>query len=277
MTTPRRFLAALVLLLTALTPVLVPGTAEAHTSPVPGPIKAMASLGDSITRGFNACGFYLDCPSRSWSTGSGPVNSHYLRLQAANPSLTAYNDAKTGAKVADIPGQAEKAVSQRVDYVTIMVGANDACTPSEAAMTSVAAYEAAFRTALQTLTTGLPNVTIFIASIPDIKRLWEVGKDHKAARAAWATLRICQSLLDNPRSTDRADVERRDRVLARVVDFNLVAEKVCAEYATCRNDGGAVFTHRFELSDVSHWDYFHPNATGQKLLADLTYPTNDDR
>src|SRR5215217_334993 len=51
----------------------------------------MASLGDSITRGFNACGFYFDCTARSWSTGSySSVNSHYRRLAAVR-SLAAYN------------------------------------------------------------------------------------------------------------------------------------------------------------------------------------------
>ena len=65
----------------------------------------MASLGDSITRGFNACGFYFDCTARSWSSGSySTVNSHYRRLAAVR-SLTAYNDAKTGARIGALPGQ----------------------------------------------------------------------------------------------------------------------------------------------------------------------------
>ncbi|MFF4992367.1 SGNH/GDSL hydrolase family protein [Streptosporangium saharense] len=273
MSAPRRFLAVLLSLPVALAPALAPGTASAETRVS---VTSMASLGDSITRGFNACGFYLDCPSRSWSTGSASsVDSHYLRLKGANPSLVVHNDAKTGAKVAELPGQAERAVSQRAEYVTILIGANDACTPSEETMTSVADYEAAFRTALQTLTSGLPETAILVASIPDVKRLWEVAKDKAAARVAWATLNICQSLLERPRSTDPEDVARRERVRARVVDFNLVAEKVCAEYPTCRDDGGAVFDQRFELSDVNTWDYFHPDASGQHLLAELTYPSDD--
>ncbi|MER7132331.1 SGNH/GDSL hydrolase family protein [Streptosporangium saharense] len=272
MSAPRRFLAVLLTLPVALVPTLAPSTASAETRVS---ITSMASLGDSITRGFNACGFYLDCPSRSWSTGSASsVDSHYLRLKGANPALVVHNDAKTGAKVAELPGQAERAVSQRAEYVTILIGANDACTPSEETMTSVADYEAAFRTALRTLASGLPETAILVASVPDVKRLWEVAKDKAAARVAWATLNICQSLLERPRSTDPEDVARRERVRARVVDFNLVAEKVCAEYPTCRDDGGAVFDQRFELSDVNTWDYFHPDASGQHLLAELTYPSD---
>ncbi|GAA3809589.1 SGNH/GDSL hydrolase family protein [Sphaerisporangium flaviroseum] len=264
----RRRTLSLVLLLAAAFPFLSP-PAAADAAQVP---SSMASMGDSITRGFNACGFYVDCTSRSWSTGSSTtVNSHYLRLRAANPSLVAYNDGRSGAKVADMQGQAQQAVSQGVGYVTILIGANDACTSSESSMTSVADFESRFRAAMQTLTTGLPSAAIFVASIPDVKRLWEVGKDSSSARTAWAAFGICQSLLVRPRSTDTADVQRRDRVRQRVADFNAVLARVCGEQATCRYDGGAVFGYPFALSDISTWDYFHPNTNGQRLLAQMTY------
>ncbi|WP_248960708.1 SGNH/GDSL hydrolase family protein [Sphaerisporangium perillae] len=268
MDTRRRTLVLLAAVACILLPFL-PASAVADAAPVP---DSMASMGDSITRGFNACGFYVDCPSRSWSTGSSSsVNSHYLRIRAANPSLVAHNDAKSGAEVADMPGQAQQAVSQDADYVTILIGANDACASSEAGMTSVATFETDFRTTMQTLTTGLPGASIFVASIPDIKRLWEVGKGSLSARTAWAALDICQSMLARPRSTDAADVARRDRVRQRVADYNTVLARVCGEQPTCRYDGGAVFGHPFALSDLSTWDYFHPNTTGQRLLAEVTY------
>ncbi|MBX6767221.1 MAG: SGNH/GDSL hydrolase family protein [Actinomadura rubrobrunea] len=232
----------------------------------------MASLGDSITRGFNACGWYVDCPSRSWSTGStSAVNSHYLRLRAQNSSLVAYNDAATGAKVAALNGQAQSAVSQSVDYVTILIGANDVCTDSESSMTSVADFESRFRAAMTTLHNGLPNAKIFVASIPDIRRLWQVGKDNLAARTAWSAFGICQSMLANPTSTAEADVARRERVRQRDIAFNNVLADVCAEYANCKFDGNAVFNYPFTLSQVSGWDYFHPNESGQAVLAAETY------
>ncbi|GIH79948.1 GDSL-type esterase/lipase family protein [Planobispora longispora] len=281
MNVPRRILVVLVALAGAVAAAPAPAHAAAVTParspetarPVRVAATAMASLGDSITRGFNACGFYVDCPSRSWSTGTSTrVDSHYLRLLADDPSMVAYNDARSGARIADLPGQAELAVSQRAGYVTILMGANDACTSSEAGMTSVADFEASFRTAMRTLVTGLPEASIFVASIPDVRRLWQVGKDSSAARSAWAAFGICQSMLARPRSTDQADVDRRERVRQRVADFNAVLAGVCAEQITCRYDGGAVFGYPFELSHVSRWDYFHPNTSGQRLLAEVTYP-----
>ncbi|GGK82156.1 lipoprotein [Planomonospora parontospora subsp. parontospora] len=266
---PRRAL----VLLTALAAALAPGAVAAETAQASRAVTSMASMGDSITRGFNACGFYVDCPSRSWSTGSSSsVHSHYRRLQEAGADPVAHNVGRSGAKVADLQGQAERAVAAGAGYVTVLIGANDACTSSEAGMTSVADFEARFRTAMRTLADGLPEATVLVASIPDIRRLWEVGKGSSSARAAWAALNICQSMLARPRSTDQADVERRERVRQRVADFNAVLARVCAEQAGCRYDGGAVFGYPFELSHMSRWDYFHPNTAGQRLLAEVTYP-----
>ncbi|GAA1260107.1 SGNH/GDSL hydrolase family protein [Sphaerisporangium rubeum] len=266
----RRTLVLLAAVISSLAVAFVPSVAFAQAPPVP---SSMASMGDSITRGFNACGFYVDCTSRSWSTGSSSsVRSHAERIREVNSSLLTYNDAKSGATVSDMAGQAQKAVSQGVGYVTILIGANDACASSESGMTSVGDFESRFRAAMDILSAGLPDAAIFVASIPDIKRLWEVGKDNSSARTAWSLLSICQSMLARPRSTDPSDTQRRDRVRQRVADYNTVLSGVCAEHANCRYDGGAVFGYPFALSHLSTWDYFHPNTTGQRMLADVTYP-----
>jgi lysophospholipase L1-like esterase len=239
------------------------------------PPNSMASMGDSITRGFNACGWYIDCTSRSFSTGStDSVNSHYRRILAVNPAINGrnYNDAKSGAKVVDMPGQANTAVGQGVQYVTILIGANDACTSSEATMTSVASFRSSINSALATLKSGLPNARVAVLSVPDIKRLWQIGKDSSSARSAWSGFGICQSMLANPTSTAQADVYRRDRVRQRVVDFNTQLAQACAAYGSnCDFDDNAVFNYPFVLSQVSTWDYFHPNSTGQQVLASASY------
>jgi lysophospholipase L1-like esterase len=248
---------------------LLPASAPAATPPVPG---SMAALGDSITRAFNACGFYVDCPSRSWSTGTA-VNSHYLRIQVKNPAITGrnYNDASSGAEMADLTTQAQAAVAQNVDYVTILIGANDACASTETGMTPVSTFESQFRQALTTLTSGLPNAAIFVASIPDLKRLWEIGRTSFWARTAWSLYQICQSMLARPLSTASADIERRERVRQRVVDYNAVLARVCSEHSVCDFDDNTVFNYRFTLAQVSGWDYFHPNTNGQQVLAEITY------
>jgi hypothetical protein len=237
--------------------------------------NSIASTGDSITRAFNTCSFpFTDCPANSWSTGtSATVNSHYRRILAANPLISGrtYNDAKTGGKMVDLAGQVQSAVAQHAEYVTILMGANDVCTSSESTMTPVATLRSQFQSSLTTLSTGLPNARIFVASIPDVYHLWEVLHTNFAAVLTWSIGGICQSLLAHPTSTSSADQARRLRVQQRSIDDNAALEAVCAQFVHCRWDGGAVFGTQFATSDVSTRDYFHPSISGQTKLAAITW------
>jgi lysophospholipase L1-like esterase len=252
---------------------LLVGT-PAIADPGPPP-SSMASMGDSITRGFNASGFFSDWPSRSFSTGNNTgVSSHYRKILAKNAAISGrnFNDAESGANAADMPAQANLAVGQGVQYVTILIGANDACTSSEAAMTPVATYRGHIDTALATLKAGLPNAKVALISVPDIKRLWQVGMVNSSARSTWSLFGICQSMLANPTSTAQADEDRRNRVRQRVIDFNTQLAQACAAYGpNCDFDDNAVFNFPFALSNVSTWDYFHPNVSGQNALANASY------
>ena len=260
-------------------PLLVAGLVAAAPSPASAvttePIpNSMASIGDSLTRAFNACGFYVDCPSHSWSTGdNSAVNSHYLRILAKNSAISGrnFNDAQSGAKAIDLDGQATTAVTQGPDYITILMGANDACTSTEAGMTSVSTYASQVQAAMTRLTTNLPTTRIFVSSVPDIKRLWFIGKGSASARTARNSYKICPSMLANPTSTLKADVDRRARVQQRVIDFNTQLAQICAQYVHCKYDGNATFNYQFVLGQVSGWDYFHPNDSGQNAVATTTY------
>lgn len=280
----RRLLAALVTFLAAVLMALAGiGTAQAVRAPqsardlvatTPAYPGSMSSLGDSITRGFNAAGWFSDWTARSWSTGSyGSVKSHYNRLVALNPALSghAYNDARTGAKMTELAGQAATATKRNVDYVTVLMGANDACTSTEAGMTTTSAFGTRFTAAMEVFEADPTPPSVFVASVPDLYRLYSVGKSNSSARAAWGAYGICQSMLANPRSTTQADVDRRARVRQRVVDYNSTLAQVCGEYVFCKYDGGAVFGYPFTLSQLSTWDYFHPNTAGQAVLADVSY------
>jgi lysophospholipase L1-like esterase len=231
----------------------------------------MAAIGDSITRATNACCFYGDRPGRSWSTGnvSDSISSHYERILAANPGMSgnAHNDAAAGAKMANAASQAASAVSQRVEYVTILMGANDVCTSSPNTITPVADYQNQFQAAMNTLQAGLPpGALIFVSSIPNVYRLWQVLHTDPLAQAVWWGAKICQSMLSPFRtSADRLRVLERERA------FNDVLEQVCARYSNCRYDGDAVFNYQFTPDQISKFDYFHPNLSGQATLASVSW------
>jgi lysophospholipase L1-like esterase len=245
----------------------VPAASAAPTYP-----NSIASLGDSITRAFDTCSFpYVDCPANSWSTGTSQVNSIYERLLALNPQISGhnFNDAKTGAKMVDLPGQAATAASQQADAVTILMGANDVCTSSVATMTDPTVLAGQFRSALTTLASNDPNAQIYVASIPNVYRLWQVLHTNLAADLTWSFAGICQSLLANPLSNSAADQARRQQVQQRTVADNAQIESACTtEFAgRCHFDNNAVYNFPFAAGDITTRDYFHPNVTGQTKLA----------
>jgi lysophospholipase L1-like esterase len=246
--------------------------AAAQTVPYP---DSMASTGDSITRAFNSGAIpWTEAPWNSWSTGSsGVVRSHYRRILAVNPRifLRNFNDARSGAKMADLSRQVALVNLQHVDYVTILLGANDACASSEAAMTPVEDFRAQYETALASLTAGSPQAHVYVISIPDVYRLWLLFHNDPNARFAWRLTGFCKSMLANPGSTATADAARRQRVRARIVQYNAVLADGCAVYIRCRFDRNAVFDYAFQAKDVSKVDYFHPSREGQRVLAAKTW------
>jgi lysophospholipase L1-like esterase len=248
------------------------GTLPAPASAAPELPDSIAALGDSITRATNVCCWYGDHPSQSWSTGFnpvGPVRSHYERLIDRDPAIwgNEFNDAQAGARMAAADDQAALAVSQGADYVTILMGANDVCTSSRSTMTSVSDFRTGFRAAMDVLANGLPDSHVFVASIPNIRRLWSLFHDDAVARLVWRTAGICQSMLSG--SNTSAD---RRAVYDRIVAFNGVLAEVCSTYPDCRYDGGALFSYRFTRAQVSGLDYFHPDLDGQAAIASVTWP-----
>lgn len=234
---------------------------------------SMAALGDSMTRGFSACLPWRDCPSSSWSTGtSRDVRSHRDRLASlgGDPPVT-HNLAVSGARVSDLEGQARAAVAAGAEYVTILIGGNDACAASEAAMTSPDAFREAFEAGLTTLAEGLPRARILVASIPDLGRLWRVGTAYPEVPITWERLGVCRSMLADPLSSALEDRRRRSRVRERVVAYNDAMAAECASHENCRWDGHAVFRYHFTLEMLSPHDYWHPSVIGQRALADVSW------
>jgi lysophospholipase L1-like esterase len=264
---------------------LITATPAGATPAKVGPSTSIDALGDSITRGYDSqgsgCGTLADCPANSWATGTNAgVNSYYTRLKALNPSVllaqpvktstTGGNDAVTGAKMGDLPGQAKNAVNapNTPDQVMILLGANDVCTSTEASMTSVASFRASYKSGLETLSKGIPNARIDVSSIPNIFNLWSVLHTSGTAQLIWGLGKICQSMLAKPTSEAAADKERRAKVQIRNQEFNTVLGEVCAEFIHCQYDKGAAYAIKFESKDVGTVDYFHPNTSGQAKAAE---------
>ncbi|MFF4171885.1 SGNH/GDSL hydrolase family protein [Streptomyces sp. NPDC001744] len=251
----------------------------ATPAPVPTPTSlwdtspaSVAAVGDSLTRAFDACSLLADCPEASWATGTDPgVNSLALRL--LGPERVAghsWNLARTGARMAELPEQMAAAAARKPELVTVLMGANDACRPTPDLMTPVADFRASFASALARLRAGAPKAQVYVASVPDLKRLWATGRLDAAGLRIWE-LGVCGSMLADAADLGPAAERRRATVSERVVAYNGALAEVCAGDERCRYDGGAVHGFRFGAGQLSPWDRFHPSRDGQARLAELAY------
>ncbi len=244
-------------------------------TPQKGLPSSMAALGDSITAGYGSCFTLVACTRNSWSTGGGAaVDSHYRRIREGNPKIkgNAENYAVPGARADGLAGQADRAVAAKAQYVTVLIGANDACTARVQDMTGPATFRKQVDAALGRLKKGLPKARVLVVSIPDLYRLWQLGHDDAQAVRAWSR-GVCPSLLARPTSTAPAHEDRPRRVADRVDAYNAELRAACKKYGKrCRWDGGDAHRVRFSLDLVSELDYFHPDVQGQNKLAEVTWP-----
>jgi len=267
-----RALGTLIAVMAAFTGIACVPTASALAQSPTLP-NSMAAIGDSITQAYDDCCSLGSHPQDSWSTGSSypgsGINSHYERLVALNGSIFghSYNDSVPGATVASTKSQAQIAVQQRAQYVTVLIGANDVCTDSVSSMTPTTEFQSDFQAAMSVLEGGLPPTAhIFVSSIPNIYQLWTVLHDNPNAEAVWSAAQICQSML-SPSDTEA----QRQQVLAQEQADNSAMAQVCQQYANCKWDNDSIFDYQFSANDVSTIDYFHPSQMGQSVLADLTW------
>ncbi|MEV5859751.1 SGNH/GDSL hydrolase family protein [Streptomyces sp. NPDC052071] len=254
-------------------------TGARSPSPSPTPLwdaspASVAAVGDSITRGFDACSVLADCPEASWATGTDAgVRSLAVRLLGPSKAAShSWNHAVSGARMAQLPEQMALAAEERPELLTVMIGANDACRDAVDLMTPVADFRASFEASMRQLRASAPKTQVYVSSVPDLKRLWSTGRENPLGKQIWK-LGICRSMLGDADDMGAAAVARRDAVRERVVAYNEVLRDVCARDERCRYDGGAVFDYRFTGEQLSEWDWFHPGRDGQARLAEIAYRT----
>ncbi|MFD1720182.1 GDSL-type esterase/lipase family protein [Amnibacterium endophyticum] len=253
-------------------------TADAPSPPAPSPSPTgtpltVAALGDSLSRGFDACAAFGDCPEASWATGTDPrVDSVADRLGALrDATITRVDAARSGADSSDLARQVETVIPHSPDLVTMLMGANDVCRPDLTEMTPAPVYTERIDAALDRLAAALPDATVLVASVPDVTALLPVAGGDPTARFIWSRLNGCSTVLEAPQSTSAAAELRRDEVRARVAEYDDALRAACAAHPRCVYDDGALRAYRPELAQLSALDYFHPSIAGQAELAALEW------
>jgi lysophospholipase L1-like esterase len=265
----------------------LPPAGPAHGQLLPGQAqpKRLYSNGDSITRAFDA-DFPADNLNVSWVNGYfgfweqlfglPNVKAHNQRITAnwGSSGRANYIAAVNGARIDDLATQAASAAGKSITYATVMLGGNDVCRDSIGDLPTDAAIEADFRAGMATLLARLPSsATIQVVGIPNIKRLYDIGKNKTALGIAdcevlWAATVLgfpCGSMLSPFNSeADRQYVDARTR------GYNAILQQVSAELDAANPEFiffGDAYAFQFVENEISNIDCFHPSWRGERTLS----------
>ncbi len=227
----------------------------------------IVSMGDSITAGFNARwpGDFNNV-RYNWSTGvSGRVKSHLHKLQKIiSQELKAINVAKSRATSQGLTEQLKKAKAPTIDYLTLLIGANDVCDWGEDYAKGLHKLQANVKNVIDKSIDINAEVRIVLPAIPNMYRIYEQGKDTCGRR--WDYFEACPSLL----SSKRTEAERL-AFRARLVAANEMLGELATKYEDNVKFVGEVFDFEFSLDHLSNYDCFHPSIKGQNELARITW------
>lgn len=253
--------------------------------------KRLYSIGDSITRAFDA---YLpgdDLPL-SWVNGSygfwqqflgaPDVNAHNQRITALYGSSGRTNviGAANGARWDDALGQSQNGIGGAPTYVTVMLGGNDVCRDSILDLPAGEEIQAEVIATLDYLDQNLPaGASVVVVGIPDIKRLYDVAISGEGGfglidcSAIWQTTALgfpCGSMLspDNTEA-DRLYVQQQNALYNGLIELevrNKQRRSTRVHYTFL-----PAATTAFTADDISTIDCFHPSGQGEALLSQMTW------
>ena len=196
-------------------------------------------------------------PPDSWSTGTNPaVNSHYLRILAANPAIK--------GKIYNFTGQETDLTAEAKEGRRETSGLRDGRTDRGQHVrrdASPAKVGAKLEATLRILTAGLPNARLFVTSTRDVARLiLQVLDQNRDLRG----FPVCGCRWSERRGAcTTASAVRRGQQSAG-------ARSVPA-HRQCRFDGNTVFKMPLTLADISTTDHFSLSAKGHRKLAEVTW------
>jgi len=224
----------------------------------------------------------------SWSAGFDTgrrVESHSYRLtqiQHLKKQIPTYNAAISGAEsehvlatqVDRLSEWSRKTVNKPFpDYVTLMIGPNDACADSTDQMVDTNTYYSNVSKVIDEMLARSPDTKIVVGSIPNIETLRGVAKDARlywglSCGELWEKVKLCPTL------TTLSDPYQRAIVAARIQDYNSALAQIVETRRADFGDRIRFATQTYKevfTADELSVDCFHPNSHGQDRIANATW------
>jgi hypothetical protein len=222
----------------------------------------------------------------SWATGddeSDIVLSHLERLRSLKSGIKGYNFAVSGAVTADLMGQVddllftERTENVILDYLTVLLGANDLSSDSLEGMVSPLAYERNIERSLRRVLKANPHRAVLLVGLPHIHKVFEDSQKLTAYKVLGKKLSCSKMreliygrmIMFNPKSPNydatKITLEMYRNALVQVARH--LAEEFPAAHIRAIHDYDAPSLAKKTLS----LDCFHPSLWGQALLAEVTW------
>ena len=249
------------------------GSSQPTASPViPSEPVGVAVIGHSGATGYNTDPDEpdMDLVANSWATGTNPaVQSIYLRMLVQDPTIEGHatNLAIDGSTVSSLIAQATQLVGKRPAPTLVLVQTIDndmKCDGTDEA--NFGPYRSKLTEAIGTLSDGLPDALVFIVS------QWADVATYDRVIAAQHPEHLSGV---GPCDTVDPDTGRivpsKEKAMQRLVDaYWAIVTKVCAEFANCRTDGGAMQAMDLEATDLS-FDLDHLSVAGHAKMAEIVW------
>lgn len=228
----------------------------------------IGAIGDSISAGFNS--YRLgDNRGLSWATGLDEhnlVESHAKRLrEMLGQSVEVHNESFVGATSADLERQTSRLLRFKLDYVTILIGANDICNWTGNFDAEIAAFSDRLGKTVDRLTKANPSIRIVMPSIPNLMYVYEVGMAN-SCQARWSSIGLCQPLFGASKTP--AD---RTKFGERFIALNNIIQGVTSRYPVNAVFKPELANYRFPREFLSAIDCFHPSVLGHNKITELTF------
>jgi lysophospholipase L1-like esterase len=223
----------------------------------------------------------------SWSSGYN-LQSHYVRLSEylanhePNTHLEVYNVAWSGAVVVDLERQADQILNawysgkyQNVSYITLTIGANDACAPWYVGGNPDAEWIANLRAFFKKLSVIQQKepIRILWSSIPNIAELGkpEILNHQLTSKKSCEQRMRFQDRYCTPLMLWKTPEEHRKNVL--ILDHKNdmmrdLAKQLSVEYPQFQfMFSESLFKRKIKIDFLSK-DCFHPNSDGQDEISE---------
>lgn len=224
-------------------------------------------------------------PEHSWAGGndvSDLVTSHLERLRSVNPHIKSYNFAVSGDESKHISAQADRLLQTEreqnvnMNYVTILIGANDFVREKIENVTSPLVFAANLEATLRKLLVANPRRYIYLVGMPDILKVFRESENFelKILSTYIKCSEVRKKVYGNLvifRIEDTELMNKLDILIRQYQDSSYsVAERLRTEFPDAKiiaMQSGAS-SQPFKALSV---DCFHPSEWGQAEMAEVTW------